>query len=68
MTLIISMSIVSNATYTFIFKIPFENFQPADPFRKYHEYWRSTLKAYTVGGTSSWTRERQFGHQYLCHF
>ena len=22
----------------------------------------------TVGGTSSWTRERQFGHRYLCHF
>ena len=22
----------------------------------------------TVGGMSSWTRERQFGHRYLCHF
>ena len=22
----------------------------------------------TVGGTSSWTSERQVGHRYLCHF
>ena len=26
------------------------------------------LCVHTVGGTSSWTRERQFGHRYLCHF
>ena len=36
--------------------------------RRYFAFDRFSVSNNTVGRTSSWTRERQFGHRYLCHF